>query len=200
MKNQNGFTLIEVLVTVFVIAVGLLSAAGLQIISKKANFDALQRTQASAMAQSIVSKMRVNSGTLGSYVTADVVTGLTTAPSPACLGATTCSAEQLAQYDLWQWAQSLRGAEETDPDNQFNGGLSQPSGCIQAGANGLYTIVVAWRGIAPLRNPIDTDDETDPSNNACGVNKTVYAAESDEGDVTYRRVLVLETYIAQNAS
>lgn len=201
MKRQTGFTLIEVLITVFVIAVGLLSAAGLQIMSKKANFDALQRTQASALAQAIVSKMRANSGALGDYVTSDAVVAFTTAPTPLCIGATTCTAAQLAQYDLWQWAQALNGAEEKDPDDQSNGGLSNPSGCVQAGADGLYTIVVTWRGIAPLRTPSDPDDETDPANNACGADKEAYEPDEDgsEGDVTYRRVLVLETYIAQNA-
>lgn len=200
MNRQNGFTLIEVLITVFVIAVGLLSAAGLQIMSKKANFDALQRTQASALAQSIISKMRANSGALEAYKTSDVISQLSTAPSPSCTAANTCTAPQLAAQDLWQWRQALRGAEEVDPDQQLNGGLSNPSGCIVAGANGLYTIAIAWRGIAPIRNPVDSDDETDPSNNACGVNKDVYKAETDEGDVTYRRILVLEAYIAKNAS
>jgi len=40
MKRARGFTLIEVLVTVFVMGVGLLALAGLQIIAKKASFDA----------------------------------------------------------------------------------------------------------------------------------------------------------------
>ena len=49
MTRARGFTLIEVLVTVFVMGVGLLALAGLQIIAKKASFDAAQRTLAAML-------------------------------------------------------------------------------------------------------------------------------------------------------
>lgn len=59
-KIQQGFTLIEVMVAVLVLAIGLLGAAMLQVITLKNNQAAEYRTEATAAAYDIIDRMRVN--------------------------------------------------------------------------------------------------------------------------------------------
>lgn len=59
-KIQNGFTLLEVLVTMVVLSLGLLGYAGLQMASIKNSASAYQRTQATILAYDIIDRMRAN--------------------------------------------------------------------------------------------------------------------------------------------
>ncbi|MCB1919948.1 MAG: type IV pilus modification protein PilV [Candidatus Competibacteraceae bacterium] len=59
-RLQHGFTLIEVLVTVVVLAIGLLGLAGLQATALKYNSTAYQRSQAVILAYDIIERMRAN--------------------------------------------------------------------------------------------------------------------------------------------
>lgn len=58
--KHSGFTLLEVMVAVFVLSVGLLGLAHLQITALKANQSADLRTQASFYASDILNRMRAN--------------------------------------------------------------------------------------------------------------------------------------------
>ncbi len=59
-ETSRGFTLIEVLVTMIILAVGLLGLAGMQIAGMKANHSALLRTQATFAAYDLADRMRAN--------------------------------------------------------------------------------------------------------------------------------------------
>lgn len=72
-KNK-GFTLLEIMIAVFVLAVGLLGLASLQMTSLKNNHSAQYRTSATVIAYDIIDRMRVNQ-------TADYSIALGTAPS-----------------------------------------------------------------------------------------------------------------------
>lgn len=56
----NGFTLIEILVTVVVLSIGLLGLAGLQATALRFNSTAYQRSQATILAYDIAEQMRAN--------------------------------------------------------------------------------------------------------------------------------------------
>lgn len=58
--NQTGFTLLEVMVAVFVLAIGLLGMAHLQTLSLKANKTAELTSQATILAVDIFDRMRAN--------------------------------------------------------------------------------------------------------------------------------------------
>lgn len=58
--KQRGFTLLEVLVSMIVIALGLLGYAGLQAASMKNGNTAYLRSQATLLSHDIVERMRVN--------------------------------------------------------------------------------------------------------------------------------------------
>lgn len=60
LSNQSGFTLVEVLVALVILAIGLLGVAGLQNRSLSGNQGALYRSQAVLFANDIIERMRVN--------------------------------------------------------------------------------------------------------------------------------------------
>ncbi|HEU4652363.1 MAG TPA: type IV pilus modification protein PilV [Steroidobacteraceae bacterium] len=65
--RQLGVTLIEVLVTVVVISVGLLGVAALQVVSIRDNYSAYLRSQATALADDIIDRIRANRDNASAY-------------------------------------------------------------------------------------------------------------------------------------
>ncbi len=184
----RGFTLIEVMVAVFVLSLGLLSVGALQLISKQSNFEAIQRTTATLLAQDIIERMRANPHALGAYVSysaAGTTVGGGTRSTPAVnCDTSACDADALAAYDLWRWEQLVDGATEQAAGVDA-GGVLLPIGCIMGpadGSAGTYTITLAWQGKAEL-----SDDAK--SSNTCGAGR--YGANDE-----FRRLLSITTYIA----
>jgi type IV pilus assembly protein PilV len=105
----KGFTLIEVLVTLIVMSVGLLSLAGLQVIGLRTNHSAYMRSQATIMSYEIVDRMRANiAGVRAGHYNQPTVAG-----SAGFLNDTTCettagcNAQQMAENDLFRWNQAV---------------------------------------------------------------------------------------------
>ena len=192
---NRGFTLVEVLVTVFVVAIGLLAAAGLQAVSKKAAVDAIQRTTATVLAQDMLERIRSNPTQVDQYVGHNI-NEASPASSTNCGGynQAACSAEQLVAYDLAQWWQSLDGADEQvaagDGTTTRAGGLRSPGGCIRRTGD-MVEIVVVWRGLSRIRQVSDSPD--DPSGDRCFEASDPYERDSDLQ--SFRRVLRLQAHI-----
>ncbi len=74
--KQQGFTLLEVLVSLVVLSIGLLGLAALQLQGLKYNHDAYVRTQGTFLAYDLIERMRANSANADNYVGA--------APGDAC--------------------------------------------------------------------------------------------------------------------
>jgi type IV pilus assembly protein PilV len=200
-RSQSGFSLIEVLITLFVFAIGILTVAGLQIVSKKSNFDAVQRTTASLLANDIIERMRANlsnnGGSLDAYLVEDLGGETLAAPGADCTAAS-CSADELAAFDLYEWEQALDGASETSGGTN-TGGLVEPTGCIRSdngvGGAGTYHIVIAWRGVSPLSNPTIDQNLTAAADAGCGEGSDKYVDDESGAVDVYRRVVVNSTYI-----
>ncbi len=189
----------EVLVAVFVLAVGIVSVAGLQFTAKRSNFEAIQRSTATQLATDMVERMRANSTMLMTYNANGggmTLTGTTIATPPNCVAAA-CTAQQLATYDMSEFERSLLGVAEQNGGNNV-GGLTLPMACITGpaplpGPNpapGNYTVTIVWRGLSRLTSPAAVS--------ACGFNPGVITlyddADTGAPDV-YRRVLVMTTFI-----
>jgi len=104
-KKQAGFTLIEVLVSALILAIGLVGVAGLQAVSLKNNQSAYMPPQASALAYDLADRMSSNvaAANAGFYDPAAAAVRAT------CNTATGCSSQQLAQNDLSEWLAALLG-------------------------------------------------------------------------------------------
>ena len=77
MNKSNGFTLIEVLISLVVLSLGLLGLAALQASSLRSNQGAYYRSQAAQFAYNIADRMRANvveasKGATSKYITTDV--------------------------------------------------------------------------------------------------------------------------------
>jgi len=205
-RRPRGFTLVEVMITVFVVAIGLLSAAALQAVSKKAAFEAVQRSSANALAQDLIERMRSNRGQLALYVSGGSTLSLDDSNSPGaqnCDSTTPCSAAQLAAHDLHQWWRGLDGAAEqivagsgASASRSNAGGLRSPTGCITRAVNSCRVVVaIAWRGVS-LSAQGDSDNVEDPTNNPCGLTRTSYEWDAAARQ-SYRRVLVVEANLGE---
>ena len=139
--KQQGFTLIEVLVAMFILAIGILGAGAMQMVGFQSHQDAYYRTQAMYLAGNIVDRMRANvSGVDDSTVFDDINTAEANSipDDPGCRDSVGgCTAVQIAQADIADWAQDFNAASPVLPAS---------SGSIQreAGTNN-FTIVINWQ-------------------------------------------------------
>ena len=127
---QKGAGLIEILISLLVIATGILGLTGLQANSLASNRTAYYRTQATILAYDIIDKQRANKAEAlaGSYAIALNSTAGTT----TCT--TSCTTADIAAMDLTQWQNSL----STELPNG-NGSIT-----VIAGLTGAYQITVQW--------------------------------------------------------
>lgn len=141
LKNtQKGFTLVEILVSVLILAIGLLGLASLQLFSLQQNVSANNRSVATMKAFEIADKMMANSNSLNSYV---VSAG---APASASACSSDCSPASMAAYDLAEWKCSLgRWNEEgACTDLGITGPLPLGDGTITSDGNNFFTITITW--------------------------------------------------------
>ncbi|ARN75472.1 type IV pilus modification protein PilV [Oceanicoccus sagamiensis] len=109
-----GFALLEVVITMFVMAVGLLGMAALQSASVKNSLDTGARSQITWMTSEIVERIRSNPGASGNSYSTNMVPANCAVPAKACAdnytgnaignpltGDDTCSADEVASYDIW---------------------------------------------------------------------------------------------------
>lgn len=187
-NRQTGFSLLEMLVALVVFSIGLLAVAGLQTVSKQANYEAIQRTTASQIAQGLLEDMRMNGDAISVYRTAAPLgNGSRGAePAPSCLAGAECTAAQKAVHDLWFWEQAIDGNLELS-GGAGTGGLVLPTLCIDGpavGGPGIYRVTVVWRGTASITNTV---------NNPCGAASGNYGASNE-----FRRIVQMPTYIDPN--
>jgi type IV pilus assembly protein PilV len=107
-RIAGGFTLLEVLIALLVMSIGLLGIGKMMMLSARANDSAYMRSQATALAYTMLDAMRANrvAAISNGYDTAQVV--------PAQLACATaapgCTSGQVAQNDTFLWNQALATA------------------------------------------------------------------------------------------
>ena len=143
--RSGGFTLVEVLVSLVVLAIGLLGTAKLMMFSSHSNDSAYLRSQATALAYEILDDMRANRQEAiiaGTYNTAAAVPAAV--PGALCIGVGSCTTPtQLALYDLYQWGLHLNANSGAAPPGALPNGQGSVT-TVTAGTQTTVTIVVSW--------------------------------------------------------
>jgi len=135
-RTQAGVGLIESMISIFVVSIGFLGFAALQVNGLAAANDSLFRSKAIYLSYQMADRVRANMPALqaGSY---NSLSG--TGSSPACVS-TSCTAAQLAQNDFYEWSTEV---SEVLPSGQGKICLtSAPDGCD--GQGDLYAITLSW--------------------------------------------------------
>ncbi len=160
-KSSRGFTLIEVLVTIVILAIGLLGLALMQTTSLSNQLEAYQRAQAMLLLEDMANRIRVNSakamdtGAPGYPDVNDL--GVT---EEVCLATPPATPEEIAARDVCQWKNALAGTGVTLGDKNV-GSLVGARGCIEnlAGSGDgdiIIRLTIAWQGTAATVEP-DSD-------------------------------------------
>jgi len=184
-SRQRGFSLIELLVAVVVFSVGMLAVAGLQTVSKRANFEGLQRATAVQIANGLLEDMRTNGDAMTTYLAAGDLGGsvLGNEPAPSCSGVSVCNSVQKATHDLWFWESVIDGDQAVNANGSV-GGIVSPTICINGpvgGGAGVYVVTVAWYGTVAM---------TDSGASLCGAASGKYDPNNQN-----RRLVQLPTFI-----
>lgn len=100
-RNQAGVGMFEVLVALFVLAIGVLGFSALQLRAVDATIEANDKTLAMNVARDLAERIRINRLSLNSYITA--INGTATAncliSNPVAGTRPTCTGEALARHD-----------------------------------------------------------------------------------------------------
>ncbi len=108
-----GFTLVEVLVALFVVALGIAGAAGLQTLAVRAGRDAARLSDATRLARSLAERMRGNPHALAlpdaanPYLLLDYDAGSGPPTASGMCYADACDADALARFDLFEVSGTL---------------------------------------------------------------------------------------------
>jgi len=189
--RQHGVGMIEVLVTLFILTVGLLGVASLQFIGTFSNADALNRSQAVMVAQQISERLRANAAlslvsngmvvdnnyfdeslynfenlTCGSSVSQFACHCLALpAAIPDCRN-NTCTPGQLAQFDAYEMSCAVASA---NPNTRVNITCADNNAldADTCSAGSRHSIVLKWpvenwQNVERMLNPECNASESDP--------------------------------------
>ena len=172
-----GATMIEVLVTMVIIAFGLLGIAGLQVRLQSSEVEAYQRTQALLLLNDLKWRIEANRLQSAKYAEKAPVTEPVGAGMVACPTSTATQAE----LDVKQWCNALQGAGELSGTSKA-GAMIGGRGCVEdltpvsSTVGQVVRVTVAWQGFTPLAAPAET----------CGAN--LYNGPGCEADRCRRTV------------
>ncbi|QFU76997.1 type IV pilus modification protein PilV [Halioglobus maricola] len=189
--QQKGMTLIEALIAAVILAIGILGIVSLLGISKVAQHDTVQRTRAVSLADDLLERIRRNPEGVSEYINYNPLNGSSAPSIGADCTTTTCSAEDLAKFDLDDWDNLLSGAAVTAPDP--NGAASNTAvlpnvaACVNFTADtgkvntGIVDVVIQWRGLSETFDAADGD--------------TICGTDWSDEEKPYRRQVVIRSFI-----
>jgi type IV pilus assembly protein PilV len=114
--RQSGFTLIEVLISVLILALGVIGVAGMQLAALRSNQQSGTQSTAMQIASELADAMRANSAQMNQaddsnpYLLANsykAVAGTPpTVPSTNC-NKESCTSAQMAAFDVYEWQRKI---------------------------------------------------------------------------------------------
>jgi type IV pilus assembly protein PilV len=107
-NSDAGFTLLEVLIALCVLAIGMLGVGMMLLESVRASRSALHRTAAVALAADLGERIRANRAAGHAYALGAGTTAA--APAGECAVGDACDPSEVAALDLYQWQQDVLAA------------------------------------------------------------------------------------------
>jgi len=168
-RKNAGFSMIEVLITMIIILVGLLSIAALQARAQIAEMESYQRAQALILVSDIIDRININRQTLSCFqFTTNTgngtpfigAAGTGHFGTPSCAASTT-NYNDMADDAINELDALLQGAAETVGGTSV-GAMIGARACVSydnttevygRSGTGLYTITVSWQAMTDLVAP-----------------------------------------------
>ncbi|QDG73476.1 type IV pilus modification protein PilV [Janthinobacterium tructae] len=168
MFPAGGSSLVEVLVSLLLLALGVLGASILQLHSLRARHESALLSAGVQLAAGMAERMRANSVLMNGPDTGNPYLNVAYAAAddteagggtPDCFGVAACSAAELAQFDIAEWKQQLHAAL---PGARLH--ICRDTSAWDAAAQGLHwacsggkgapiVIKLGWRGRQPDGSP-----------------------------------------------
>lgn len=166
--SAGGSSLVEVLVSLLLLALGVLGASILQLHSLRARHESALLSAGVQLAAGMAERMRANSVLMNGPDTGNPYLNVAYAAAddaeagggaPDCFDAAACSAAELAQFDIAEWKQQLHAAL---PGARLH--ICRDTSAWDAAAQGLHwacsggkgapiVIKLGWRGRQPDGSP-----------------------------------------------
>jgi type IV pilus assembly protein PilV len=187
-QSSAGFTLIEVLITFLVLAIGLLGLAGLQVNTLSNQFETYQRAQAVMLAEDMANRIRVDAiaARAGAYADGNEYGLLDEAD---CTVITTS-----ADRYLCEWNNTLAGAGVAQGAQKL-GSIIGARGCIENFIGdddiAIIRVTIAWQGSTPTIAPASTCGQ--------GLYGAVDPNDPDDPGDRYRRTASVDVVLANLA-
>jgi type IV pilus assembly protein PilV len=128
-RSQRGFSMIEALVAMVVLAIGMLGVAGLYVITLQSGKSAISRLHAVNLASDLADRIRANR-------TAQVAYAGAAADNGCVGGATICNSVLMAADDLFWWQAQVAAKLPGNPTTNVG---------VVVGTPTTYTITITWQ-------------------------------------------------------
>jgi type IV pilus assembly protein PilV len=138
--SEAGFSLLEVMIALIVLAVGLLGLAAMQSFSLRYNNQSYQRSQATAAIADIVDRMRSNPAGVRAGVYVLPPTSIPPAAATDCNATSCLTASSVASFDMNQWITFITRPQVLGP-----AATGQIESVVAADPVYRYRITVTWQ-------------------------------------------------------
>ena len=165
-RVAGGFTLFEVLVSILVLALGMLAAAGLQLSAVRTSQQSSIHTLAMSLASDMADRMRSNDVAMDQDDSSNPFLNVNfqadqtlTAPDTFCnLVASNCTPAQLAAFEIYEWEKRLKEVmptaravicRDSTPYNALTNSFKWPcavASTVGNSNNAPVTIKIGWQG------------------------------------------------------
>ena len=159
--KRSGFSLIEVLVSILVLALGVIGAAAMQLTALRTTQQSALQSTALQLASEMADKIRANDSQMAQpdlnnlFLAVDYRAAADAAPDPPAklCYANACNGEELARFAIYEWEQRIRSelpggrariCRDATPWDSAKGALSWA--CSDgAGTDGSLVIKLGWQ-------------------------------------------------------
>lgn len=170
----RGFTIVEVLVAVLVLALGLIGGTAMQLAALRTRHQSALLSGAVQLASAMAERMRANAGQMqldddrNPYLNQAYDAASDAAPAPPaqlCYGAGACTEAELARFDLFEWKQQIKAGLPGGrfvicrDANRWNAGARGLNWSCDGNAAAPVVIKLGWRGKNPDGTPIAEADQ-----------------------------------------